>query len=365
LVSDHADPARRLIVAGVTLRDFRSYAQLELSLSPGLILVVGANGAGKTNLLESLHVGTQGFSPRTRMDAQLVRTGADQARVTVRGHRGSTPTTVEVTLSRKNPKYADLNGARVRSIEHLRRETVTLVFTPDRLALIKGAPAVRRAYVDRSLGRLLPSRVNQPLEYLTAVGQRNAALRRVAVGLASPAVIEPWTHQVVSYGAALVEARCEVLAALAGNFAETTEQLGLEGGKLAYEGDPPTRAILDARLARDLERGTTGAGPHLHDISIRADGRDLRIFGSQGEQRVAVLSLLLAEAEALRDSRGVVPLILLDDVLSELDATRRENLAARLADLGQTVVTATGPEALPVAPSQLLQVTPGLVREAA
>ena len=131
---------------------------------------------------------------------------------------------------------------------------------------------------------------------------------------------------------------------------------------LAYDAEPPSREALDDRLARDLERGTTGLGPHLDEIRILAGDRDLRAYGSQGEQRIAVLSLLLAEADLLASQVGVPPLLLLDDALSELDAGRRRVLSERLGTLGQTLVTATGAEALPLAPAQLLVVTPGEVR---
>ena len=120
-------------------------------------------------------------------------------------------------------------------------------------------------------------------------------------------------------------------------------------------------AALEERLERDLERGVTGLGPHLDDVTIRAGDRELRSFGSQGEQRLAVLSLLLAEAEVIAERRGTPPLVLLDDVLSELDATRRRTLAERIGRVGQVVVTATGAEALPLEPAQLLEVTPGRV----
>jgi DNA replication and repair protein RecF len=336
---------------------------LELSLAPGLVLVTGANGAGKTNLLESLHVGTQGFSPRTRLDSQLVRTGADQARVSLEGRRGPTRTTVDVKLGRSDPKTADLNGARLKSVEQLRREITTLVFTPDRLALVKGPPAVRRAYLDRSLARILPSRAAVPVEYLTAIGQRNAALRRIGAGLSGRDAADPWTAQVVEHGRLLVETRREAAALLDPRFAEHAAELGLVDAGISYKGDPPSLADLEARFERDVERGATGLGPHLDDLRIAAGDRDLRTFGSQGEQRIAVLSLLLAEAEVLRDRRGVLPLILLDDVLSELDSSRRSHLAGRLSGFGQTVVTSTGAETLPTAPSQLLEVTPGRVRE--
>ena len=119
---------------------------------------------------------------------------------------------------------------------------------------------------------------------------------------------------------------------------------------------------LDARLDRDLERGVTGAGPHLDDVLVLSGTRDLRLYGSQGEQRLAVLSLLLAEAEGVAERRGVPPLLLLDDVLSELDASRRRILGERIGVAGQTIVTATGADALPLEPSQLLEVTPGAVR---
>ena len=328
------------------------------------MLVTGPNGAGKTNLLEALHVGTQGFSPRTRVDQQLVRLGATGARVALAGSRGPRALELEVTLQLQNGKRAKLNGASLRSAEQLRGEVSTLVFTPDRLAVVKGGPAARRAYFDRTLARLLPSRSSLPVEYAAAVGQRNAALRRAQLGLSTRDTVAPWTEQVASLGEQLVSSRKEALALLAPAFAERADELGLPEAVLDYAGEPPTVEALDARLDRDLERAVTGLGPHLDDVAVRAGARDLRTFGSQGEQRMAVLSLLLAEAEVIADQRGVPPLVLLDDVLSELDATRRRTLAERIGRVGQAVVTATGADALPLEPAQLLAVTPGEVRAA-
>ena len=325
------------------------------------MLVTGANGAGKTNLLEALHVGTQGFSPRTRADQQLVRMGAAAARVALQGDRDGRSVSLEVTLQQQVGKRAKLNGAPLRSAEQLRSEVSTLVFTPDRLAVVKGGPAARRAYFDRTLGRLLPARAQLPLDYAAAVGQRNAALRRVGVGVSTRDAVAPWTEQVASLGAALVESRREAIGLLAAGFAERAGELGLPAAALDYTGEPPTAAALEARLDRDLERGVTGLGPHLDDITIRSGERELRTFGSQGEQRLAVLSLLLAEAEVIAEQRGTPPLVLLDDVLSELDASRRRTLAERIGRVGQAIVTATGAEALPLEPAQLLEVVPGSV----
>ena len=323
--------------------------------------MTGRNGSGKTNLLESLHVGTQGFSPRTRSDAQLVRRGADRARITLRGARAGVATELDVTLGLHEGKQARLNGALLRSAEHLRSEVATLVFTPDRLAVVKGGPAARRAYLDRVLGRLYPSRAALPLEYGVAVGQRNAALRRAAVGASSREAITPWTLQVAQLGSALIAARRDTVDLLTPAFAERAGELGLPDAVLAYDPQPLTVDALEQRLDRDLERGTTGLGPHLEDVVVQSAKRELRTFGSQGEQRLAVLSLLLAEAELLAARRGLPPLLLLDDVLSELDEERRRILSERIGVVGQAVITATGAEALPLAPAQLLAVTPGTV----
>jgi DNA replication and repair protein RecF len=328
------------------------------------VLVTGANGAGKTNLLESLHLGTQGFSPRTRADAQLIRFGSQAARVRLRGRRGPVATELEVVLRAGEGKQARLNGARLAAAEQLRHEVATLVFTPDRLAVVKGGPAARRAYLDRTLGRLVPARASLPAEYAAAVGQRNAALRRVGSGLSDREALAPWTAQVATLGAALVQTRREVLELVAAPFAERAEELGLPAAGLAYEGEEPTVEALERLLPRDLERGTTGAGPHLDEIAIRSGERDLRAFGSQGEQRLAFLSLLLAEAALLGERRPAPPLLLLDDVLSELDAERRRVLLRRVRGQGQTLITTTSADALPGEPDQLLRVTPGEVAAA-
>jgi DNA replication and repair protein RecF len=318
------------------------------------VLAVGPNGAGKTNLLESLHVGTQGFSPRTRSDAELIRFGEQAARIRLEGTRGETRVEIGVGLSTTEGKRAEVNGARLRAAEQLRSETATLVFTPDRLAIVKGGPAARRAYFDRALGRLFPARAGVPTDYAAALAQRNAALKR-----GDRLAVAPWTEQVAALGAVLVEARQETLALLEVAFARAAGELGLATARLAYEGEPPTLEALEARLDRDLERGFTGLGPHLDDVSISSETRDLRTFGSQGEQRTAVLALLLAESALLEERRGEPPLLLLDDVLSELDPDRRRVLVEQVQDRGQTLITATTADALPGDPAQLVHVSPG------
>ena len=331
-------------------------------MEDGLVLVAGANGSGKTNLVEAVHVGTQAFSPRTRADAQLIRFGCDGARIALRAERRGNTVTTDIAVVRKEGKRVRLNGTQLAAIDQLRNELPTLVFTPDRLVVIKGGPAVRRAYVDRTLTRLLPTRASLPRAYGEALGQRNACLRKIGLGFSSKEALAPWSEQVATLGASLQEARLRSIEMLSPRFAEVGAALGLPDCRLDYAAEPLTVELLEQRLARDLERGTTGAGPHLDEIVALARGRELRSFGSQGEQRTAVLALLLAEAELLTERDTGAPLLLLDDVLSELDMSRREALVERLKGLGQTIITATSDSALPEPADQVVWVSEGSAR---
>jgi DNA replication and repair protein RecF len=202
---------------------------------------------------------------------------------------------------------------------------------------------------------VFPARATASQDYAAVLAQRNAALRRVQIGASSRDALAPWTVRVAELGARLVETRREILAALALGLASHADALGLADARLGYDGEAPTAEVLEARLDRDVDRGATSVGPHLDDISIASGDRDLRRFGSQGEQRLAVLSLLLAEIDVLPSP----PLVLLDDVLSELDASRRQTLTERIETIEQTVITATHASALPGEAAQVVEVTPG------
>jgi DNA replication and repair protein RecF len=214
------------------------------------------------------------------------------------------------------------------------------------------------------LGRVFPSRADIPANYGRAVAQRNAALRRVRAGESGADAVEPWTAQVATLGTELDAARVELAGLLGPGFTRIAAGLGLEDAVLAYDGPGLTVEELEERLPRDLERAVTGVGPHLRDAAITAGGRELRGYGSQGEQRTAVLALVLVEAEVLAERRGEAPLLLLDDVFSELDTERRAALLAALPRGGQAVITATHRPGV-AEPDLIVEVTPGEARAAA
>jgi DNA replication and repair protein RecF len=219
---------------------------------------------------------------------------------------------------------------------------------PDRLELVKGPPALRRSHIDQVIAASWPVRSATRRAYGRALAQRNALLAGIRSGRTSRSSLPAWDAELARHGIALRDDRAAVVDLLAPRFAALAAALGLgTGAELRYR--PRTRATdadalaaeLSERVDSDLERGFTGHGPHRDDVALLRDGRELRAYGSQGEQRLALLALLLAEREALAEARDTLPLMLLDDVMSELDPDRRGMLAELLRGGGQSVITTT------------------------
>ena len=344
-------------VARVALRDFRNYERADLDLSPGLTVVSGPNGAGKTNLLEAIYFGCTTRSPRTSNERELVRRGSSVARVVLDTVSEEASHVLEVGFSPGDQKRVTIDGNPVEAGAWSAARPLVGVFIPERLTLVKGAPSARRGHLDQVVAALWPSRAETRTAYGRALAQRNALLAR-ARGGAGPASLDAWDAELARQGAALMADRREAAERLAPLFAARAKELGLPGeGTLAYR---PRSAAHDAeglagelaeRRGADLERGFTAHGPHRDDVSLALDGQALRSYGSQGQQRTALLALLFAERDLLAEVRGRPPLMLLDDVMSELDSSRRELLAELLRSGGQAVVTATDADQVPGAHS--------------
>jgi DNA replication and repair protein RecF len=341
-------------VERLQLRDFRNYEAAELELPAGMAVVAGPNGAGKTNLLEGLYFGCTARSPRTSNERELVRRGARVARVVVDARDEEGAHRIEVGFEPGEAKRLRVDGSSVDNLSALAARPLVSVFLPERLELVKGPPAVRRGHLDQLVAALWPARGEARAAYSRALAQRNALLARIRAGASGPAALDAWDTELARHGVRLMADRAEAVEGLGPPFAELGERLGLPGAaELRYRprsgaGDEQGLAAeLAERRAADLERGFTAHGPHRDELQLLLEGAPLRAYGSQGQQRTALLALLFAERELLASRRGRAPLMLLDDVMSELDSERRELLAELLRSGGQSVVTATEPEHVP------------------
>jgi DNA replication and repair protein RecF len=332
----------------LSLRDFRSYEQADLRLGDGLTVVAGRNGAGKTNLLEGLYFACTGRSCRTANEREVVRFGAPLTRLELSADDSLGEHRITVGFQPGEAKRLTVDGATVDRLTDVAARPLVSVFLPDRLDLILGAPSLRRGHLDQVVAALWPARVASRRAYAAALAQRNALIAAVRAGRAGRGSLPAWDAELARHGIALMRDRAEAVDGLRAPFARHGDALGLDGGgELAYR--PRSRAdtadALAAELAErtdgDVERGFTGHGPHRDELSLRRAGRELRAYGSRGQQRLGLLALLLAERELLADTRGTPPLLLLDDVMSELDATRRGRLVDLLRAGGQSVVTTT------------------------
>lgn len=342
---------RRLEIA-----DVRSWRRGEIELPSGLVVVTGPNGAGKTSLVEAVVLGLVGVSPRTAREAEIVRAGADALHVGLDLDGPAGVSRREIGFAPGRGRRLRLDGEPVRSLSEWRARVV-LVFMPEELRAVKGPPAARRRALDRVLEAAEPGYAGTLAGYQRALAQRNALLRRIRAGEAAIDGIEPWERQMADMGARVARARAGAVGALAAPFARWLEALG--GGAdatLALESDLDAAAQGPAhedlaqylrqrwehRRPREIQAAHTLSGPHRDDLLLSAGSADLRRVGSQGEQRTAALALLLASRDHLR-ARGARPILLLDDVLSELDPRRRRLLLDAVRDGGQTIVTSADP----------------------
>jgi len=342
-------------VLSLTLRDFRGYHDARVELGGGLTVVTGPNGAGKTNLLEGLYFACTGRSCRTSNEREVVKFGAGTARTVLTCQAEDGLHELSVGFSPGQPKAMRVDGASVERLLDVSTRPLVSVFLPDRLELVKGAPTLRRAHLDQFVAALWPARSATRRAYGQALAQRNALLARIRSGRGSRESLASWDAQLASHGLALMEDRRRAVATLLEPFARLGAELGLDGEptvsyrpRSAASTAEELAGELSERIESDLERGFTGHGPHRDDLATGHAGHDLRTYGSQGQQRLALLSLLLAEREVIAAHRPAPPVMLLDDVMSELDRDRRQALVDLLrASAGQSVITTTDMEHVP------------------
>ena len=346
-------------ITELTLRSYRSYETLHLAFDPGVQIFLGANAQGKTNIIEALYYAAFGRSHRTSSDAELIRVGTDGAYIGLSFRRHDVPGELSFTFARGARRRITYAGESLRQ-----RDLVGLLpmvlFSPEDLFLVKGAPALRRRYLDAELSQASPAYYGELLRYTRILKQRNAVLKDIRERLAAPDDLPPWDAQLARSAAYIVTRRIAAVAQLGALSARVQAVLAAgEELALAYEiagagaedfaEDDMTESLhlwynkmLCEGRARDIARAATGVGPHLDDLVLRVGGMSLRSYGSQGQQRTGALALKLAELFYLQENIGEAPILLLDDVMSELDADRRRALLDFIRhEHIQTFITAT------------------------
>ncbi|OGO42085.1 MAG: hypothetical protein A2Z04_04980, partial [Chloroflexi bacterium RBG_16_57_9] len=365
----------------LTLANFRNYRQLDLKLPSGLILVYGDNAQGKTNLLEAIYVLATSRSPHTQTDRQLIHWAAETepmpyARIAGTVQKADGIHRVELVLLKlptqggadRLQKQIKVDGVRRRALDLIGLVPIVL-FSPQDIDLVAGSPSARRRYLDATLCQIDPEYCRALAHYTQVLTQRNALLKDLQERRGGREELIFWDDGLVQHGALILERRlhivetlrqrtCAIHADLTGgqealDMAYLSSLKETRAGKAPFpigaDGQLPSReaitqlfrAALQARQGEEIARGVTVVGPHRDDLRLTINQVDAQLFGSRGQQRTLALALKLAETEVLRDAAGETPILLLDDVMSELDAARRAYLSARVNQHRQTIITST------------------------
>ena len=336
----------------IELSDYRNYESVDLRPSGNAVIVSGENAVGKTNLLESIYICAVGKSPRINLDKNLIRWGCDHFYIKITIQKKYRDHTIEVYLDEKNKKKIAVNGLPLTKMGDLMGVLNVIYFSPDELKLVKASPAERRRFMDISLCQQNPSYYYALSRYNKILAQRNKLLKSGLSARELNETLPLWDKQMASEGAIIAKQRYDYICSLATSAADYNDKISNGDGvlRVGYESqvfsvkcESVEQFFLDKLAkarAKDIESACSSVGIQHDDVKIFLGDTDLRKFGSQGQQRTAVLSIKLAEIDAITQRTGEKPVLLLDDVLSELDEGRVKALM-RAVKSAQTFITCT------------------------
>lgn len=363
------------------LSNYRNYEKLELTFSPGINVFIGENAQGKTNIMESLYVLSMAKSHRTSNDKELIRWESEYGKIKGDVHRKYGKLPLEIILSKKGKK-AKVNHLEQRRLSDYIGQLNVVMFAPEDLHLVKGSPQVRRRFIDMEIGQISPVYLHDLLMYQKLLKQRNHILKQhYGKQAINDVMFDVYTEQFIEAAVKIIRKRYQFMELLQ-KWAEPIHSgisRGLEQLQIRYqpisglkpEWTPQEMAsFLEQKLTevrkREIERGVTLIGPHRDDLQFFVNGYDIQTYGSQGQQRTTALSLKLAEIELIKQEVGEAPVLLLDDVLSELDDYRQSHLLNTIHGSVQTFVTTTSVEGIQhetIQNARLFEVVKGEVKE--
>ena len=346
-----------MYISTLKLDNFRNYDGLELSFSKGANLFYGDNAQGKTNILEAIYFCGTTRSNRTSRDRDLIHFDSEEAHLRMEMSKKEIDYRIDIHLKKARAKGIAINGIAIRKAQELIGLGHFVFFSPEDLGIIKNGPSERRRFLDMELCQLDQVYVSSLSDYNRILLQRNKLLKDLTFRPQDMDTLDVWDEQLVRYGSSLIRSREQFVRKLGEIIIPIHDKLS--GGKekicVGYEKNVSSedfRETLKANRERDLYIKSTETGPHRDDLSFTVNGIDIRHFGSQGQQRSAALSLKLAEIELVKESTGDIPVLLLDDVLSELDTNRQHYLLDSIGQI-QTFITCTGLEEYEDSPVQI------------
>lgn len=348
-----------MLLDRISIRDFRNYEACDLELSEGVTLLSGRNAQGKTNMLEAIYALSAGRSFRAAKDSEMVRWGAEAAWVKGWISGSYSDFTLSFSVNTTSRKSARLNDVGRLKPSELSDRMNAVAFIPDDLNLVKGSPSERRRFLDLQISQISPLYRDTLTTYQRTLQQKNALLKDYHETSDAGRLLDVFNENLLDSGSRLMSMRSEAVARLAPLAAGTYAYIAESDDELSISYQPSVdfgegeslealkeafRHKMNALRPAEIARGGSLTGPQRDDIGLSVAGRQASTFGSQGQQRTVVIALKLAEAEVISDYREETPIVLLDDVLSELDDGRRTRLISRFLGKCQTVITATDAE---------------------
>ena len=333
-------------IKSVEGKNFRNYKALSIELDKGINLLYGDNAQGKTNILEIIYICSTSRSHRGSKDKELILFGEEEAHLRLFVYKRKDLHKIDIHYKKNGKKGIAIDGVPVKKASEMFGYLNVVMFSPDDLAVVKNGPAERRRFLDKEICQIDPVYMDDLGKYNKILDHRNRLLKEIPFRQSLLDTLDVWDEQLSAYGKRIIEKRKEFILNTGGLCREihNTITSGKELMELEYEenvsSEDFTEKLKESR-ERDIHTAQTNRGPHRDDFVIKANGIDLRTFGSQGQQRSAAVSLKLSEIKMIKDVTGEDPVLLLDDVLSELDGSRQESLLKEINNI-QTVITGTG-----------------------
>lgn len=358
-------------VKSLSVANFRNYSGEEINFCDDTNVIYGDNAQGKTNLLEAVYLFSHGKSHRTKSDSELVSFGKDVARLSLefadkdRSYRGV------MHIEANGKKRVKINNVPITKLSMLMRYLNVVMFSPEDLDIIKGAPQMRRRFLDEAISQLYPVYLKTLISYHKNLAQKNNLLKKLrAKGKLEDEMLLVWNEQLAEDGSRIMKYRCDYIDSISGFLKEIHKKISGENLELIYTQSVECDIInkenflskLMAQAPREIENGASLYGIQRDDLKFFINDREAKIYASQGQQRTVVLSLKMAQMENINEVRGEYPVLLLDDIMSELDVSRRRFLTEKIRDK-QVIITCTDKEDAPGLGTEFFKVTGGKIEK--